>query len=128
MYRLIAGLILVLHAGVVAFVVVGLLLIYIGNWLGWDWVNHLWFRLAHLATIAFVAVQSWFGFTCPLTTLENWLRTQAAVATYSGGFIEHWLQRALFYQAPAWVFVTGYTTFGLLVAATWVWFPPRSST
>ena len=83
-------------------------------------------RLAHLATIAFVAVQSWFGFTCPLTTLENWLRARAAVETYSGGFIAHWLQRVLFYQAPAWVFVTGYTLFGLLVAFTWWRFPPAS--
>lgn len=126
MYQLLADLVLTLHAGVAAFVVAGLALIIAGNWRGWHWVNRLWFRLAHLATIAFVAVQSWFGFTCPLTTLENWLRARAAVETYSGGFIAHWLQRVLFYQAPAWVFVTGYTLFGLLVAFTWWRFPPAS--
>ncbi len=126
MYQLFADLVLTLHAGVVAFVIAGLVLIIAGNWRGWRWVNRLWFRLAHLATIAFVAVQSWFGFTCPLTTLENWLRAHAAVETYSGGFIEHWLQRVLFYQAPAWVFVTGYTLFGLLVAFTWWRFTPAA--
>lgn len=123
-YQLLADLILTLHAGVVVFVAAGLVLILVGNWRGWRWVNRLWFRLVHLATITFVAVQSWFGFTCPLTTLENWLRAQAAVETYGGGFIEHWLQRMLFYSAPAWVFVTGYTLFGLLVAFTWWRFPP----
>lgn len=126
MYQLLADFVLTLHAGVVAFVIAGLVLIIAGNWRGWRWVNRLWFRVAHLATIAFVAVQSWFGFTCPLTTLENWLRAQAALETYSDGFIEHWLQRVLFYQAPAWVFVTGYTLFGLLVAFTWWRFPPAS--
>ena len=58
MYQLLADLVLTLHAGVAAFVVAGLALIIAGNWRGWHWVNRLWFRLAHLATIAFVAVQS----------------------------------------------------------------------
>jgi hypothetical protein len=40
-------------------------------------------------------------------------------------FIEHWLQRILYYEAPAWVFTLGYTLFGLVVVATWWYFPPR---
>ena len=125
-YRLLADGVLGLHAAVVAFVIAGLVLVIIGNLFGWDWVNRLWFRLAHLGTIAFVVVQSWFGFTCPLTTLERWLRVQAGATADAGGFIEYWLQRILFYQAPAWVFVTGYTLFGLCVAAAWVVFPPHA--
>jgi polyferredoxin len=86
--------------------------------------NHLWFRLAHLAAIGVVVAETWFGVTCPLTTLEMWLRVRAGVSTYSGNFVEHWLQRLLYYDAPAWVFSVGYSLFALVVAATWWYFPP----
>jgi hypothetical protein len=54
-----------------------------------------------------------------------WLRTKAGAATYSASFIEHWLQRLLYYEAPSWVFVLGYSIFGALVLATWWYFPPN---
>lgn len=114
---------LALHVATVAFVVGGLVLTIVGNLGGWRWVNARWFRLAHLAAIAVVVAQAWLGATCPLTSLEMWLRTQARAATYSGSFIQHWLQRLLYYDAPPWVFTLGYSLFGLLVAATWWWFP-----
>jgi hypothetical protein len=44
---------------------------------------------------------------------------------YGTGFIEHWVQRILFYEAPAWVFVTAYSLFGLLVAVVWWRYPPE---
>ena len=111
---------------IVAFVVIGLVLIVAGNLRGWRWVNALWFRLAHLAAIAIVVAESWIGMVCPLTTLELWLRTQVQGATYEGGFIEHWLQRVLYYDAPPWVFTLGYTLFGLIVVVTWWRYPPRT--
>ena len=40
-------------------------------------------RLAHLAAIAVVVAESWLGLTCPLTTLESWLRARAGVAPYA---------------------------------------------
>ena len=124
LYELLANLVLVLHALVVLFVVGGLVLVFAGNALGWAWVNRWWFRVAHLGAIAYVVAQAWVGVTCPLTTLESWLRDQAGVSGYSGGFIEHWVGRLLFYEAPPWVFTLVYTAFGLLVAATWWRFPP----
>lgn len=124
-YQLLADAVLALHAGVVAFVVGGLFLIVAGNLRGWRWVNRPWFRVAHLAAIAVVVAEAWFGAACPLTTLEMWLRAQARAATYSGSFIEHWLQRALYYVAPPWVFTLGYSLFGLIVAAVWWRFPPK---
>jgi len=123
-YQLLANVVLALHAAVVAFVVVGLVLIIVGNLRNWRWVNYLWFRLAHLSAIAFVAAEAWFGITCPLTSLEVWLRGKAQGTTYSGGFIEHWLQQLLYYEAPGWVFTLGYSVFGLLVLAVWWYFPP----
>ncbi len=123
-YALLADAVLVLHAGIVLFVVGGLLLVVLGNWRGWPWVNRPWFRLAHLAAITVVVAESWLGLTCPLTTLEWWLRARAGVAPYESSFNAYWLQTLLFYEAPGWVFALAYTVFGVLVAAAWWRFPP----
>lgn len=124
-YQSLADAVLVLHFAIVAFVIGGLVAVIVGNLAAWRWVNAPAFRLAHLGAIAFVVVEAWLGVTCPLTTLEMWLRAQARNATYSGSFIEHWVQRILYYDAPGWVFTLGYTVFGLLVVGTWWRFPPR---
>ena len=123
-YQTLADAVLVLHAALVVSVVGGLLLILLGNLVGWRWVNAWWFRLTHLATIAVVVLQSWLGVTCPLTSLEMTLRAKARASTYTGGFIEHWVQRLLYYEAPAWVFALVYTLFGLAVLITWWAWPP----
>ena len=123
-YQLLADTVLALHVAIVLFVVAGLVLVVAGNVRHWRWVNRLWFRLMHLCAIAIVVTEAWLRVTCPLTTLEMWLRASAHSSTYSGGFIEHWLQRLLYYDAPPWVFTAGYTLFALLVAATWWYFPP----
>jgi hypothetical protein len=124
-YRALADAVLTLHVGIVAFVIGGLVLIVVGNLRSWRWVNGIAFRAAHLAAIAVVAVEAWLGVTCPLTMLEMWLRTKARVATYDGSFVEHWLRRVLYYDAPAWVFTLGYSLFALAVVAAWWRFPPR---
>ncbi|MET0916895.1 MAG: DUF2784 domain-containing protein [Burkholderiales bacterium] len=126
-YQLLADVVLSLHVAIVVFVGGGLVLIIVGNLCAWHWVNVLWFRLAHLAAIAIVVAEAWFGAVCPLTSLEMWLRAKARATTYAGTFIEHWLQRILYYEAPAWVFTLGYTIFALIVVATWWYFPPRST-
>jgi polyferredoxin len=122
-----ANTVLVVHVAVAAFVVVGLVLAVAGNLGGWRWVNNFWFRVAHLAAIFVIAAEAWLGWVCPLTTLEMWLRSQGGEPTYGGGFVEHWLQRLLYYDAPPWVFVLGYSVFACLVLAAWLYFPPHSS-
>jgi hypothetical protein len=124
-YQLLADAVLLLHFGVVLFVVGGLLLVVAGNWLRWRWVNHWWFRFAHLIAIAFVAAQAWLGQLCPLTTLESWLRAQAGSSTYSKRFIEHWFQELIYYDAPFWVFTVVYTAFAALVLLAWWRYPPH---
>ena len=123
-YRLLADVVLSIHFAIVVFVVGGLVLIIVGNRYGWRFVNGWWFRLAHLAAIGIVVAQAWFGIACPLTTLENWLRAQANDVVYEASFIEHWVQRALYYDAPMWVFTLAYTLFGLCVVAAWWRYPP----
>lgn len=124
-YQLLADAVLVLHFAVVLFVVGGLLLIVAGNLLAWHWVNSLWLRVGHLAAIGVVVAESWLGIVCPLTAAEVWLRIQAGSTFYRESFIEHWVQRLLFYEAPSWVFTAVYTLFGLLVVAAWWCFPPK---
>ncbi|HEX6999829.1 MAG TPA: DUF2784 domain-containing protein [Gammaproteobacteria bacterium] len=125
-YQLLADLVLTLHFAVVVFIVGALPLIVVGNRAGWSWVNHGWFRAVHLAAIAVVAVSSWVGIECPLTTLERWLRREAGSPAYGEeGFIEHWLTRLLFYEGPWWAFAVAYTLFALLVVAVWLRYPPR---
>jgi len=123
-YLYVADAVLIAHVCIVLFVVIGLVLIVAGNLRRWRWVNAWWFRMAHLAVIAVVVAETWFDVACPLTTLEMWLRSRGQVATYSQGFIEHWLQRLLFYDAPSWVFTLSYTVFALLVIAVWLRYPP----
>ena len=124
-YQTLADVVLALHVAIAAFIVGGLALIIIGNLCGWRWVNGLWFRLAHLAAIAIVVAEVWIDVACPLTSLEMWLRERAHAATYTGSFVEHWFQRILYYEAPAWVFTLCYSLLGAAVLATWWCFPPR---
>src|SRR5690242_14240579 len=100
MHAALADAVLVLHLGIVLFVVGGLAAIVVGHWRGWTFVDGLAFRLVHLGAIAFVAAQAWLGQECPLTTLESWLRTQGGAPGYATGFIEHWAGRVLYWRAP----------------------------
>jgi hypothetical protein len=122
--RLLADMVLIVHALFIAFVVFGLLLIIAGWRYRWHWVRNLWFRVAHLAAILFVAVGSMLGATCPLTTLENALRVQAGQTGYSQSFIADWLHRLIFFDAAPWVFTLCYTLFALLVVVVWIRLPP----
>ena len=123
--QVLADAVLLLHLAVVVFVIGGLVAIVGGSLAGWRWVGSMRFRIVHLAAIGVVVAQAWLGQTCPLTTLESWLRLQAGEPGYEGGFIEHWVQSILFYEAPAWVFTLLYTAFALIVLVSWWRFPPR---
>ena len=125
LYLVAADALLVTHALFVGFVVIGLALIFAGKWLGWRWVRHRGFRIAHLLAIAIVVLQSWLGIICPLTVWEMHLRARAGDTVYAGSFVSHWLERLLYYQAPDWVFIVVYTLFGALVVASWRWVRPE---
>ena len=124
LYSVAADAVLAVHSSFVVFVVLGLILILVGGIRGWHWVRNPWFRLGHLLAIGVVIVQAWLGAICPLTTLEMWLRSKAGDATYGGGFIAHWLEELLYYEAPLWVFAVCYSAFGLLVLASWFFVRP----
>lgn len=123
--QFLADAILTLHAGVVMFVIFGQAAILIGAWRRWGWIRNFAFRLFHLLLMVFVAAQSWLGQLCPLTVWEMQLREIAGQSTYRVSFIEHWLSRLIFFEAPWWVFVAIYTAFAGLILASWLLIPPR---
>lgn len=125
-YQALADAMLVLHFVVVAFVVLGLPAILVGNWRGWSWVNQLGWRLAHLAAIGVVVVQAWLGQHCALTIWESQLRLLAGQAVHQQSFIQHWVQRLLYHEAPLWVFAVVYTGFAALVVWAWWRHPPQA--
>jgi len=121
-----ADLVLVVHAGFVAFVIVGLVLIWIGWLRHWAFVRNFWLRVAHLAAIGVVAAESMSGLVCPLTTWENQLRLLAGgEQRYAGSFIQHWLHQVIFFDLSERVFTISYVTFFLAVALSLWWVPPR---
>lgn len=124
-YQLLADAVLALHLGVVVFVVGGLVFVVVGGIRRWPLVRSWPFRLAHLAAIGAVVAQAWLGAICPLTTLESWLRVRARQTVYSGSFVEHWIGRLLYYDAPPWAFTLAYTLFGFAVLGAWWCFPPQ---
>ena len=110
-----ADLVLIAHFAFVLFVVGGLALIWIGAAAGWQWVRNLWFRVAHLAAIVFVAGEAIAGVWCPLTLWEAQLRGAQA----EKNFVAQWIHWVLFYELPEWAFTAAYALFALVVVASW---------
>lgn len=52
-----------------------------------------WRRLAwvHVPCFVWGALVEFFGWWCPITPLENWLRIESGRAGYETGFIEHYI-------------------------------------
>lgn len=125
LYAFAADAILVVHALFVAFVVFGLILIFVGKLLSWQWILNPWYRILHLLGIGVVVLQSWLGVICPLTTWEMNLRLKAGESAYEDSFVVYWLNELLYYQAPSWVFILCYTVFGGLALSSWFLVRPR---
>ena len=126
-YALLADAVLVIHFAVIVFVIGGLLAIPLGNALAWGWVNGWAFRIAHAAAVFTIVLQAWLGQHCPLTVLEVWLRARTAEASsYEVSFVQHWLERLIYFSAPLWVFALLYTAFALLLCLAWWRYPPRA--
>jgi hypothetical protein len=80
-YVLLADLVLVIHATFILFVVFGGLLVFRRRRL-------IWLHIPAAAWGILIELQGWI---CPLTYLENDLRTAAGRSGYAVGFIDHYL-------------------------------------
>ena len=125
-YRILADVVVILHAMYVGFLVFGLLAILLGIALGWRWVRSFWFRVIHLAMIGVVVFLSVAGLSCPITVLEKHLRTVGGDEPYPGSFIGHWVHELLMIDnVQPWVFAVCYSLFGAAVLLALVLAPPR---
>lgn len=121
MSSLIADIVLVLHFGIAACIVLGLGALWVGGWRGWTWTRHALFRGLHASAIAIVAAQSVIGIRCPLTVWEDALRGVASNAS----FVQRWVGRLLYYDLPEYVFTTTYLGAVAATALAWWVYPPR---
>jgi hypothetical protein len=124
-YRLAADAVVVAHLAYVLFVILGLVGVFVGRLLNWSWVRNNWFRSIHLSMILIVVIESLLSITCPLTTWENYLRSQAGQAVEQGSFIGRLAHNLLFCPLHEQTFVWIYCSFGLLVLFSWILVPPR---
>ncbi len=85
-YSLLADLTLILHAIFIVFVVLGGLLVLWQRRLAW----------LHIPCALWGILIEYLGWICPLTYLENNLRSAAGSRGYSGGFIDHYLVPLVF--------------------------------
>ena len=85
-YRILADALVLVHAAFIVFAVFGGLLAL--NHGAWVWL--------HLPTVAWAAAVVMMGWTCPLTPLEQSLRTAAGQSGYEGDFIEHYVLAAIY--------------------------------
>ena len=122
LYRWLADLVLVIHFGFVLFVVLGLVMIWVGYFASWRWVRSPWFRLAHLAAMGVVLLETLAGIVCPLTTWEADLRRLAGQTDlYDGSFMQHWIHRLMFFDLGETSFTVLYAGFfGLILLSLWV--------
>jgi hypothetical protein len=85
-YRLLADLVLILHAVFVAFVMLGALLVLRRPRVAW----------IHVPAVLWGAGIEFLGGICPLTPLENHWRALAGQLGYPGGFVEHYIVSLLY--------------------------------
>ena len=85
-YRILADVVVGIHALFVAFVMLGGLLA----------LRRPWVAALHLPAAVWGALIELRGWICPLTPLEKSLRASAGEAGYQGGFIEHYLLPVLY--------------------------------
>jgi Protein of Unknown function (DUF2784) len=85
-FRILADLTVVLHGAFVAFVVLGGLLVL-------RWPRLAWL---HLPAVVWGVWVEFAGWVCPLTPLENSLRTRGGGAAYESSFVEHYVVPLLY--------------------------------
>ena len=86
LHRLGADLVLFAHFLFAAFAVFGGFLCF---------QDRAW-AIAHIPVVLWSAIVNLMGWTCPLTPMEKALRIRAGQSGYTGGFIQHYIGRAVY--------------------------------
>jgi len=115
-YSLAADLLVIVHSLYVLFTVGGTLVILLSAPLHWRWARNRTFRIIHLISVLFVALEASLGMLCPLTVWEYELRKLSGHQVESDiSFIGRLLRKIIFVDLPGWAFLILYTAFGAIV-------------
>ena len=126
-YQGLADAVLLTHGLFVAFVVLGLALIWLGAWRGWSWVRRPGFRALHTGAMGYVLALTLAGRVCPLTLWEDHLRALAGgPERYPGSFLQYWLDRLIYVEASESALTAAHLGFMLAVLLTLWLIPPRA--
>jgi hypothetical protein len=115
-----AALILAVHLAVIAFNVLGLIAIPVGEALGWRWTRVRWWRALHVASWAVVAAQAALGRACFLTLWQDRLSGAGEQAP----LVMRMVDRLIYWPLPIWVFGVIYLLMFVAVIAFWFLAPP----
>lgn len=78
---LVFELVVLVHFGFIVWVVAGGFLV----------VRWWWLALLHLPAVSWAVLLEWNGWICPLTPLENALRSKRGMSVYDAGFVENYI-------------------------------------
>jgi hypothetical protein len=109
-YRWLAGVVVGVH-----FVFLGYVLS--GGFIALRWRWTIWPHIA--ASVWAISIVTIPGLVCPLTTAENWARHRAGYASYTGGFINRYIENVLY---PARLTPLVQVLVGLSVLTSWFLF------
>ena len=85
-YGVLTDVVVGVHFAFVLFVVLGGL--FVLRWKLWAWI--------HIPCVLWGALNEFWGWVCPLTPLENWLRQSGGEAAYANSFVEHYILPILY--------------------------------
>jgi hypothetical protein len=117
--------VLAVHVAIIAFNIFGLVVVPIGGWRGWRFVRILWWRTLHLAALAVVALQAVVGRACFLTLWQAALEQDAGAPASRLPLIARWIDGAIYWNLPIWIFAALYVAVLLYAVALWRLVPPR---
>jgi hypothetical protein len=103
-FNLLADLVVLLHFAFIVFAI-------LGGFLALKWMRVVW---VHLPVVVYAAMIEFYGWICPLTPGENWLRQRGGGAGYDETFIEHYVTPIIY---PPGLTFSLQITLGILVVA-----------
>jgi len=93
-YKILADIVVIIHFLWILFLVSG----------AFPGVKNKAIKIFHISGLVFAFVIQIFGWYCPLTHLEVWLRAKHDPSlAYAGSFIIHYMEGFIYLEIPAWL-------------------------
>ena len=113
--------VLLFHFTIFLFMVSSFFFIPFGYYKNWEWVKNKNYRLIHLFLMGIVLIETILGFMCPLTILENFLRSDIKV---NNKFTEI-IHQIMYWNFLNYQFIILYLLSFLYLIFLWFFFKPN---